>query len=193
MPDRRRRLPSPSLVIACIALFVALGGGAYAAATGSVTTREILNGTIRNEDFKDGTLRGNEFKRDSLGGGAIKEQTLDGTKLPEVASAARARVAEQATGLTLQVAVRADGTRGTARGVVSVAKLDIGRYQVIFDRDVSACVYAATLVQEAPARGDVTGQIAVASLADNANGVRIATADAAGADADRGFHLIVSC
>jgi hypothetical protein len=194
MPNRiRRRLPSPAFVIALVALFVALGGGAYAAVTGSVTTREILNGTIRNVDFKDGTLRGQEFKRDSLGGSAIKEQALDGTRLPEVAAAARARAADQATGLALQVAVRADGTRGAARGVVSTAKLDTGRYQVIFDRDVSACLYATTLVQVAPARADVTGQIAVAPIADNANGVRIATADAAGAAADRGFHLLVSC
>jgi hypothetical protein len=196
MPDRtgtrrRRRLPSPALVIACIALFAALGGGAYAAATGSVTTREILNGTIRNEDFKDGTLRGQEFKRDSLGGGAIKEQALDGSKLPEVASAARARVADQATGLTLQAVVGADGARGAARGVVSSAKLDVGRYQVIFDRDVRACVYAATLVAEAAA--PVTGQIAVAPLSGNANGVHVSTASNGGAYADRAFHLLVSC
>ena len=33
--------PSPALVIACIALFVALGGVGYAAATGSIDSREL--------------------------------------------------------------------------------------------------------------------------------------------------------
>jgi hypothetical protein len=187
----RRRLPSPALVVACVALFAALSGSAYALATGSITTREIQNGTIRNVDFKDGTLRGQEFKRDSLGGGAIKESSLDGTRLPEVASAARARVADQATGLTLRTVVAADGAKSNDRGVVSTAKLATGRYQVIFDRDVRGCVYAATIVQADPA--PFTGQIAVAPLRDNANGVSIATTGSGGREADRAFHLLVSC
>ena len=192
MFDRiRRRLPSPAMIVACVALFAALGGTSYALATGSITTREIQNGTIRNEDFKDGTLRGQEFKRDSLGGGAIKESALDGTRLPEVASAARARLADQATGLTLRTVVAADGAKSNDRGVVSTAKLGTGRYQVIFDRDVRACVAAGTLVESAAA--PFTGEIAIAPLRDNANGISIATAGSDGRAADRAFHLLVSC
>jgi len=88
-------LPSPALIIACIALFGALGGGAYAAATGSIDSREIKNntvrgkdiknGSIRNPDFKNGTLRGQEAKRNGFGGGAIKESTLG--KVPSAAAA----------------------------------------------------------------------------------------------------------
>ena len=66
---RIRRTPSPALVIACIALFVALSGVAYAAAT--IGSEDIVNGSIRNRDFKDGTLRGQEAKRNGFGGGAI--------------------------------------------------------------------------------------------------------------------------
>jgi hypothetical protein len=68
--------PSPALAIACIALFVSMGGVSYGVATGSIDSREIQDGSIRNRDFKDGTLRGNEAKRDGFGGGAIKETTL---------------------------------------------------------------------------------------------------------------------
>ena len=39
---RIRRTPSPALVIACIALFVALSGVAYAAAT--IDSEDIVNG-----------------------------------------------------------------------------------------------------------------------------------------------------
>ena len=68
--------PSPALAIACIALFVAMGGVSYGVATGSIDSREIKDGSIRNPDFKNGTLRGQEAKRDGFGGGAIKETTL---------------------------------------------------------------------------------------------------------------------
>ena len=70
------RRPSPALVIACMALFVALGGVSYGVATGSIDSREIQDGSVRNADFKKGTLRGNEAKPDGFGGGAIKESTL---------------------------------------------------------------------------------------------------------------------
>ena len=64
------RLPSPAMVVACVALVVALGGTAYAVAT--VGSDDIINGSIRNRDFKEGTLRGNEAKREGFGGGAIR-------------------------------------------------------------------------------------------------------------------------
>lgn len=198
---RFTRLPSPAMLVAGVALFVALGGTSYAAlSANSVTTRTIQNGTIRNEDFKDGTLRGQEFKRDSLGGGAIKEQALDGSLIPTVAGATRATTAETATradGLTRQVVVGADGARSNDRGVASVAKTATGRYQVVFDRDVAACVPVATLVQGTPPADRpnvaITGQIAVSKPADNVNAVNVATASAGGDYADRGFNLVVSC
>jgi hypothetical protein len=77
----RLHRPSPALVVACIALFVAFGGVAYAAAT--IGSNQIIDGSIRNRDFKDGTLRGNEAKRNGFGGGAIKESTLDASQLDE--------------------------------------------------------------------------------------------------------------
>jgi hypothetical protein len=203
MRKLRLKRPSPALIVACVALFAALGGTSYALGIGSIGSAEIRDGSIRNVDFKDGTLRGNEFKRDSLGGGAIKEQALDGTKIPQVASAKKADTATTATtattaaGLTRQVLVAANGAKSNDRGVVSVAKLADGRYQAIFDTDVRSCGLSATLVEQPPPVGDptapVTGQIAVAPLDGNANGIHISTTDSAGAYADRSFHLLVSC
>lgn len=201
MRKLRLKRPSPALIVACVALFAALGGTSYALGIGSIGSEEIRNGSIRNVDFKDGTLRGQEFKKDSLGGGAIKEQVLDGTKIPQVASAKKADLATTATtatGLTRQLLVAANGTKSNDRGgVVSTAKLADGRYQAIFDGDVRACIYSATLVEQAPPPADptapVTGQIAVAPLEGNANGIHISTTDSAGAYADRAFHLLVSC
>jgi hypothetical protein len=66
-------------------------------------------------------------------------------------------------------------------------------YQVVFNADVKACAYYAALGD--PAEGaPPAGEIAVSSLAGNANGVLVVTRDSAGAaTADRPFHLIVSC
>jgi len=180
------RLPSPAMVIACLALFVALSGVSYALATGSIGSREIANGSILNRDFKDGTLRGQEFKPDSLGPKAIKEQVLDSSKLGIVNNAV---VAE---GVNRQAVVGVNGTTIRARGVASTARSGEGSYQVITDRDVRTCVYSATLGDES-ASSPGTGQISVTSLASNVNGVRVSTRNSDGALADRSFHLIVSC
>lgn len=50
------RRPTPALVIACLALFLSLGGVSYGLATGSIDGREIKNGTIRGPDVRNGTL-----------------------------------------------------------------------------------------------------------------------------------------
>ncbi|HYI35366.1 MAG TPA: hypothetical protein VEX39_02075 [Thermoleophilaceae bacterium] len=54
--------PSPAMVVASIALFVALGGTGYAAATGSIDSREIKNSSIQGGDVKDKSLTTKDFK-----------------------------------------------------------------------------------------------------------------------------------
>lgn len=50
----RRRLPTPSMIVSLLALFVALGGSSYAAVTlkaNSVTSSTIRNGAVRYADL----------------------------------------------------------------------------------------------------------------------------------------------
>jgi hypothetical protein len=178
---RRLRAPSPAMVVALIALFVSLGGSAYAVAT--IGSDDIINGSIRNRDFKDGTLRGQEAKRDGFGGGGIKESTLG--QVPSAATASFAEGLRHAVISNVGAAVR-------NRGVTSSAQTGPGQYQVIFDRDVRNCVYAATLGDESAA-GAGNGQISVTSAAANVNGVRVVTRNSQGNNDNRSFHLIVSC
>jgi hypothetical protein len=79
--NRRRgallRLPSPALTIACIALFVALGGVSYGLATGSIDSREIADNTIRSKDVRDNSvysrdLRNNDVRDIDIRNGTIK-------------------------------------------------------------------------------------------------------------------------
>jgi hypothetical protein len=183
---RRLRAPSPAMVVALIALFVSLGGSAYAVAT--IGSDDIINGSIRNRDFKDGTLRGQEAKRDGFGGGGIKEESLDASKIKQVPSATAAVVAEGVR----HAVISNVGATVRHRGVTSSAQTGPGQYQVIFDRDVRNCVYAATLGDESAA-GAGNGQISVTSAAANVNGVRVVTRNSQGNNENRSFHLIVSC
>jgi len=74
---RRRRLSSAH-IISFIALFVALGGGAYAAiaAKNTVNSKSVVDGSLKSIDVKDGNLAGVDVKNDSLTGKQVKEATL---------------------------------------------------------------------------------------------------------------------
>ena len=182
--QRLFRRPSPALVIACLSLFVSLGGVSYAVAT--IDSADIVDGSIRNRDFKDGTLRGQEAKPDGFGAGAIKEQSLDTTKLKQVPSAALA------DGLGRHAVISDTGATVRGRGVSSSSQTGTGQYLVVFDRDVRQCTYFATLGDES-ASGPGTGQIAVGSAASSVNGVHVVTRTSDGTAANRSFHLLVSC
>lgn len=55
--------PTASMVVAMIALFVALGGGAYAAtaAKNSVASKSIKNNQVKTIDIKDGSVRSTDI------------------------------------------------------------------------------------------------------------------------------------
>lgn len=68
---------SPALVIACIALFVALGGVSYGLATGSIDSREIRDNTIRSKDVRNNSvytrdIRNNDVRDIDIRNGTIK-------------------------------------------------------------------------------------------------------------------------
>ena len=54
-----RKHISPSLVISCVALFISLGGGAYAL---TVTGKNIKNGSITSADIENRSLRAEDFR-----------------------------------------------------------------------------------------------------------------------------------
>jgi hypothetical protein len=60
------RLPSPALVIACVALFVSLGGVSYGLVTGSVDSRELKNNSVRSVDVRNNNLRSKDVRNNTL-------------------------------------------------------------------------------------------------------------------------------
>jgi hypothetical protein len=177
MSSKRKFLPSPAMAVALIALFVALGGSAYAAIV--VTGKNVKNGSLTGVDFKKRSLHGSKLRADSVGGDVVKESTLGPVQA-----------------LAHQAVVTGAGVLARGRGVSSVVRTAAGRYQVVFDRDVRGCVYTAT-VGDVGAAGPGTGTASVASTATNANAVNVRTVtyNAGGnpVDENRAFHLLVSC
>jgi len=196
---RRIRRPSPALIIACCALFVALGGTSYALTAGSIGSREIRDGSVRSIDVLDGTLRGSDLRRDAVGGGAIDEQALDVTKLdvghlPAVPQAQAAERAALAEGIAQQILVRRDGRVALSRSAIDVDHLEAGRYLLTFGRDVSGCVPAATLTDHLAYGPDLAGggEIVVRP-GDEPSQMYVTTADSDDHPFDHDFSLIVSC
>jgi hypothetical protein len=175
------RRPSPAMVVASIALFMAMGGVSYGLATGAIDSREIKNNTVRGKDVHNGSLTGRDVKRDGLGGLSISEGTLGTVPAADT--------------LSHSAVVSSSGQLIRGRGTSSAARTSTGRYQVIFNRDVRGCVYVAT-VGDTSAAGPPAGTASVTSLGSNVNGVAIRTVDYGGSGdvlANKPFHLIVSC
>jgi hypothetical protein len=71
---RRIPRPSPALLVAIVALFMALGGTSYAALM--ITGKNVANSTLTGLDIKNKSLGWKEHKPNSLGGGQIDEAKL---------------------------------------------------------------------------------------------------------------------
>ena len=81
---RNRRHLSYANITATLALFVALGGAAYA--IDKINSHDIANGTIRSIDLKNRkAVRAADVKRNGLTGKQIKERTLDAQRFAPVA------------------------------------------------------------------------------------------------------------
>ena len=171
------------MAVALLALFMAMGGSAYALV---VTSGSIKNNTIRSQDVRNGGLVGKDVRANGLGGRAIKESTLGTVPGASIAH-----------GSAHFAVVNAGGQQVRARGTTSAARTAEGRYQVIFDGDVRGCAYYATIGGPTAAAPPVSGEIMVSSLASNVNGVDIRTNDGddpnPGNPVNRPFHLLVLC
>ena len=167
--------PSPAMAVALTALFVALGGSAYAL---TITGSSIVNGSVSAADIRNYTLTGKDMVKDGVGGVTIKESRLGPVPFSDA--------------LSHSAVVGPLGQFVRGRGVTSVARTAVGLYQVIFNRDVRGCFYNAT-VGDVGAAGPPGGQVTVGALESNANGVTVRTTNSAGELGNRPFHLLVSC
>jgi hypothetical protein len=91
---RIRRLLTFSNVVACLALFIALGGSVYAA--GKISGKQIKRSSLPGNRIKPKTIPANRIKPNSLSGKQVNEKTLTG-----VSAASLADVQYETTSLQL--------------------------------------------------------------------------------------------
>jgi hypothetical protein len=138
-----KRMPSPGLVIACIALIVALTGTSYAAVKlaprNSVGTAALRNNAVISSKVKDRSLLARDFARGQIPAGPAGA--------PGAAGAAGARGPTGPAGPAGAgnwVIADPAGTIIHSAGIVAVSHAGVGIYDVTFNRDVSGCAYVAT-------------------------------------------------
>lgn len=94
-----------------------------------------------------------------------------------------------AASTNLQASVAADGTLSSGNRVTSSVALATGRYEVTFNRDVSACAYVATTVNGS----SQALQAYTAGGHASANGVFVETKNQGGGLTEGAFDLVVVC
>ncbi|MDA0166293.1 hypothetical protein OM076_38870 [Solirubrobacter ginsenosidimutans] len=197
---RLRARLSYANVTATLALFVALGGTSYAAAT-------LGRNTVGSTQIRSNAVGSSEIRSSAVGSSEIRDRTI---ALRDLAVSTRSSLrggvgpagpagpagATGPAGTGLTAAVNSGGAKvgGNARDNVNHPG-GSNEYTVEFTRDVSTCIYAATLA--AASNGGATeqppagGRVGVASAGGAS--VLVKTYDGTGAPAPAPFHLLVSC
>jgi hypothetical protein len=83
------RMPSPAMVVALIALFVALGGVSYAIKRNSVGSAAIKDGSVGSRDVRDGGLRGNDLANGTVLSRDVKDGAIRGADVNDRALGGR--------------------------------------------------------------------------------------------------------
>lgn len=125
---RRIRKPSPALVVAVVALFAALGGGAFAATV--INGANIKKLSIRGDKLINGTITSNKIHSRQLNGVQIKDNSLTGRQVKEsslgtVPSASKAGDATTVGGRTVKRFSFAGALGATEQPILDVDGLQI--------------------------------------------------------------------
>lgn len=75
--ERIRRHLSPALVLSVVAVFIALGGGAYAAlGKNSVGSKQLKKNAVVTSKIKNNAITTSKIKKDNVTGAKVKESSL---------------------------------------------------------------------------------------------------------------------
>jgi hypothetical protein len=120
------------MVVASIALFVAIGGISWAAAT--IGTNDIKNGAVTKKKLHKNAVTSKKIKNGAVSGAKIQDGAVSRANLG----------GDQRT---LWAAVQSNGTIAAQSGGISVTALGAGSYVVDFGEDVSGRALMGTGVK----------------------------------------------
>ena len=131
MEGMKRWRPTPSFVVSCLALFVALSGSAIALqGQNGVKSDDIANGAVHRGDVANNAINGTKVANNSITGTDVNESTLDGSQIPGTSGGGGSGAPSGPAGGDLTgsypnptIANGAVGTAALGNGSVTSAKL----------------------------------------------------------------------
>ena len=201
----RSHRPSPALVVASLALLAALAGTSVAAVV-NVPNNSVGTSKIKNNAVTAPKIASNAVTSAKIAGNAVTNAKIaNGTIQPADLSAAAKTAGPQgapgpqgpsgpagAPATALWAAVNDTGTLVRNKGVASSQRNATGQYQVIFNQDVTGCIYQVT--PGGPTVGLSFAEVTAGQLPAVAAGVQVLTANAsAAALVNSSFFLAVFC
>jgi hypothetical protein len=191
-----RRRPSPATVISIVALFVAIGGTAYALpGTNTVNSGDIINGQVKNQDLhgdavasgkiENGQVRQVDLRDTAVDSAKVEDESLTGSDVVDFG------LSNQDVGVEF-AQVNAEGTLANSSGGVTATRIGLGTYVVDYGHDIQSCAYVTTQGEAGVggAGGAITGNT---DRSSNNEATFTTTRTNANALADRAFQQIVVC
>jgi hypothetical protein len=181
------RRPSPALVVACVALFVALAGTGVAAVEvlvpkDSVGTAQIRNSAVISSKVKDHSLNAKDFAKGQIPAGPAGATGAAGAVGP---------AGPVGPGISTWAIVKSNGTLDKASGVTTVTRKSVGVYDVAFAIDVTNCSLVTSAGTDT-AGTTTRGSIANFNRTKTPTIVEVTTSTGTTA-ADRAFSLAAIC
>jgi hypothetical protein len=180
---RGLRRQGPALVVACVALFAALGGTVYAA-KGKINGKTIKVKSLPGNRLTPGSLPGNRLQPGALTGialapGSVTGIQVDASTLGQVPSAVHADTAESArdaqTALNAVNAVDATRVNGHSAGCTPPARFFAGACWQAGSSEAAVSAPAAALAC-ATQGGELPGALALAAFSQQP-GIALAAGD----------------
>jgi hypothetical protein len=175
MSKLRLRRPSPALVIAVLALFVGLGGGAYAA--GEIGTKDLKKNAVTKSKIKNKAVSGSK-----IAAGAVKTNKV----------ASGAVTSSKLANPSYWAYVSGGGSASLSRGngALSATNVGVGHFKVTFETSVAGCSYQVSPTHQ------TAGREAAADLDTDDNtrvSVKIRTSGGSLTNSGSKFSLAVNC
>ena len=120
------RRPTPGFILAAVALFVAMGGGAYAA---SIGTSDLKNNAVTKKKIAGKAVSGAKIKKGAVKTNKLADEGVTNSKLGHPSYWAY---------------VNNSGSLVRSNGATSTSTIGTGHRTVQFETDVSECSYVAT-------------------------------------------------
>ncbi|MGI9557729.1 MAG: hypothetical protein ACR2N5_07295 [Solirubrobacterales bacterium] len=154
------RLPSPALFISVIALFIALGAGAYAASLpdNSVGTPQLKNKAVENSKIERRTIGSARIANQSIKTKSLERQVITTGKLADLAVENRKLLSPTLWGIF-------NGSAGDTKIVISNLDSSTGAGPTGITRD-SEGKYTITWAPQDPSISGIDGCTTLATAAD---------------------------